>query len=137
MKKIAKAIKTVLIAVISLIINIVTFPIQGIVLLVFTLTKQPDKMYEQMLDDSYFVFDQIYDKPYYLNKEQYHKFVEAIADYQIGRLNKLTLGTVSIMKWQSDKLDYAPANKIWQDFKEEIYYCASEALEEAGVTPAA
>ena len=53
MKKIAKAIKTVLIAVISLIINIVTFPIQGIVLLVFTLTKQPDKMYEQMLDDAY------------------------------------------------------------------------------------
>ena len=137
MKKIAKATKTILIAVIAFIFNVITFPIQGIVVLVFALTKQAYKMYEQMLDDAYFIFDQIYDKPYYLNKEQYHKFVEAIAEYQIRRLNKLTLGTVSIVKWQCDKLNYAPADKIWQSFKDEVYYSASMALEEAGVTPAA
>lgn len=137
MKKIAKAVKTVLIAVIAFIFNIITFPIQGIVVLVFVLTKQSEKTYEQMLDDSYFVFDQIYDKPYYLNEEQFHKIVACIADHQINRINKLTLGMISIVKWQRDKLKYAPAEKIWQGFKEKIYYCASMALNEAGVTPAA
>lgn len=137
MKKIAKAIKTVLIAALSLIFNIITFPIQGITALVFALTKQAEKMYNQMLDDAYFVFDQIYDKPYYLNEAQYHKIVECIAEHQINRLNKLTLGTAYFIKWQSDHLDYKPAERIWQGFKEEIYYSASMALKEAGVTPAA
>ena len=136
MKKIGKAVKTVLIAIGAVIFNIVTFPIYGIVVLVFWLTKQAEKMYEQMLDDAYFVFDQIYDKPYYLNEEQFNRIVACIADHQIDRLNKLTLGAVSIIKWEKEILDYAPADGVWINFKGTIYDCASMALREAGVAPA-
>lgn len=137
MKKVFKAIKFITIAIIAALFNAITFPIQLGIMIVWSVSKQPEKIHEQMLDDAYFVFEQIYDKPYYLNEEQFERIVAAIADYQLERLDKCTCRMFSIVKWQAKKLNYAPADSIYCYMIGTFYDAARETLYEAGVTPAA